>query len=408
MGTGTQREGAPWALALLTAIYAFNFADRQLLSIALEDVKRDIGASDAEMGLLTGTAFAIFYTFAGIPLARLADRGHRWRLLSLSLVVWSAFTSLSALARSFAHLALARIGVGAGEAACSPCAHSLISDLFPPARRATAIAIYSTGIYIGTLLAYEIGGWMCKEHGWKLTFTLFGAAGATLALAGFLAMREPARERVDAQTAPSSAGIASLLASASFRHLALGAGIKSIAGYALLTWVPTFLARVHGMDSEASGRWLGPVVGLGGALGTFGGGWLADRLGGGDARRRVVTASWATLAATPFLYLFLFAADPEVALLCYVPAAILGAMYLGPVFTYAQDCARPEQRALASAVLLFGINLIGLGMGPWLVGVLNGAFESSQGALAVRSSLALVSVTYVWGAVHMAYAARAR
>ncbi|MBM3990063.1 MAG: MFS transporter [Planctomycetes bacterium] len=408
MEARTTRNGAPWALALLTAIYAFNFADRQLLSIALEDVQRDIGASDAEMGLLTGTAFAIFYTFAGIPLARLADRWHRWRLLSLSLAAWSAFTSLSALARSFAHLALARIGVGVGEAACSPCAHSLLSDLFPPSRRASAIAIYSTGIYLGTLLAYEVGGWMCKEHGWKLTFLSFGAVGALLALVGFLALREPARERGDEQPAPRSANIASLLATPSFRHLALGAGIKSIAGYALLTWVPTFLSRVHGMDSETSGRWLGPVVGLGGALGTFGGGWLADRLGGGDARRRVATASWATLAATPFLYLFLFASDPDVALLCYAPAAILGAMYLGPVFTYAQDCARPEQRALASAVLLFGINLIGLGMGPWIVGVLNGVFEPSQGALAVRSSLAVVSLTYLWGAAHMAHAARAR
>lgn len=408
MGTGEARKGAPWALALLTAIYAFNFADRQLLSIALEDVKRDIGASDAEMGLLTGTAFALFYTFAGIPLARLADRGHRWRILSISLVVWSAFTSLSALARSFAHLALARIGVGAGEAACSPCAHSLISDLHPPARRATAIAIYSTGIYLGTLLAYEVGGWMCKQHGWKLTFALFGGAGALLALFGLLAMREPARERVALNDPARPGGLASLLSSPSFRHLALGAGIKSIAGYALLTWVPTFLSRVHGMDSEQSGDWLGPVVGLGGALGTFGGGWLADRLSGGDARRRVVTASWATLAATPFLYLFLYVPDPQVALLCYLPAAILGAMYLGPVFTYAQDCARPEQRALASAVLLFGINLIGLGLGPWIVGVLNDLFEGAQGALAVRSSLALVSVTYVWGAAHMAHAARAR
>jgi predicted MFS family arabinose efflux permease len=408
MGTGETRKGAPWALALLTAIYAFNFADRQLLSIALDDVKRDIGATDAEMGLLTGTAFALFYTFAGIPLARLADRGQRWRLLSLSLVVWSAFTSLSALARSFAHLALARIGVGAGEAACSPCAHSLLSDLYPPARRATAIAVYSTGIYVGTYLAYEVGGRMCKLHGWKTTFVLFGAAGAVLALFGLLAMREPARERSAPQLGARSLGLAGLLASTSFRHLAFGAGIKSIAGYALLTWIPTFLSRVHGMDSAESGSWLGPVVGLGGALGTFGGGWLADRLGGGDARRRVVTASWATLAATPFLYLFLYLPDPRVALVCYVPAAILGAMYLGPVFTYAQDCARPEQRALASAVLLFAINLIGLGTGPWIVGVLNELLSESQGALAVRTSLAIVSLTYVWGAAHMAYAARAR
>lgn len=410
MQASDARKGAPWALALLTVIYALNFADRQLLAIALEDVKRDLGASDQQMGLLTGTTFALFYTFAGIPLARLADRGARWRLLSCALFAWSAFTSLTALARSFTHLALARIGVGVGESACSPCAHSLLSDLYSPARRATAIAVYSTGIYAGTFLAYEVGGWLCKQHGWPAAFAWFGAPGVVLALVAFVAMREPQRSGVasnaSSSESASEAQLALLWSSRAFRHLALGAGIKSVAGYALLTWVPTFFTRVHGLDSQEVGAWLGPIVGLGGAIGTFGGGWLADALGQRDPRRRLLSAAWATVAATPFLYAFLFADSAISAFWLYLPASILGAMYLGPAFAFAQDCARPGQRALASAVLLFLVNLIGLGLGPYVVGALSDYFTATQGPAAIRASLAIVCVTYVWGAAHLAQAAR--
>lgn len=404
-----QRDGAgraPWALVLLTLVYALNFADRQLLSAALGQVKAELGASDTQMGWLTGTAFALFYTVAGIPLARLADRGARWRLLSLALVAWSAFTALSGLARSYVQLAAARIGVGVGEAACSPCAHSLIADLYAPARRATAIAVYSTGIYIGTYLAYDVGGKLCSEYGWRTAFVVFGAPGVVLALVAWLTLREPEREPAAAAPATTLADLRELLSRPAFFHLALGAGIKSVAGYALLGWVPTFLARVHGFDSARSGDWLGPILGLGGALGTFGGGWLADRLGRTDPRRRLGSAAFATVAALPFLYAFLYLDAPELALAAYAPAVVLGAMYLGPVFAFAQVEAKPEQRALASAVLLFLINLIGLGIGPWLTGFLNDTFAATQGEHAIRTSLALVSLTYLWGALHLAHASR--
>lgn len=406
MAESSDRPGARTALALLTAVYALNFADRQLLAVALGDVQRELGASDAQMGWLTGTAFALFYTCAGIPLARLADRGARWRLLSLALFAWSALTTASGFARSFVQLALARSGVGVGESACSPAAHSLLSDLFAPARRATAIALYSVGIYAGTYLAYGVGGWLCEHYGWRTAFIAFGAPGALLALVALLWMRDPAREFAGQARASTSSDLRELLSSATFRHLALGAGIKSIAGYALLGWVPTFLQRVHDMGSAEAGAWLGPIVGLGGAIGTFGGGWLADRLARRAPRLRLESAAWATVAALPFLYLFLFAPAVGTALWSYLPASILGAMYLGPVFALSQETARPDQRALASAVLLFLINLIGLGLGPWLVGALNDALQPAHGAEAVRWSLAAVSLTYLWGALHLLRAAR--
>jgi predicted MFS family arabinose efflux permease len=278
--------------------------------------------------------------------------------------------------------------------------------MYSPARRATAIAVYSTGIYLGTFLAYEVGGWLCKEHGWTVAFAWFGAPGIVLAVLAFVAMREPPRTGFESSERSSEAQLAELWRSRAFRHLALGAGIKSIAGYALLTWVPTFFTRVHGLDSQEVGSWLGPIVGLGGAIGTFGGGWIADLLGHDAPRRRLLSAAWATLAATPFLYAFLFAATPLAAFWLYLPASILGAMYLGPAFAFAQDCAQPGQRALASAVLLFLVNLIGLGLGPYVVGALSDFFAASQGPAALRSALAIVSVSYVWGAAHLAQAAR--
>jgi MFS family permease len=197
-----------------------------------------------------------------------------------------------------------------------------------------------------------------------------------------------------------------MLASPTFRNLALGAGITSIAGWGLSTWVPTFLGRVHHMGPGEAGRWLGPIFGLGGALGTFSGGWLADRLGRRDPRWRMRVAGWATLAALPFLYLFLFVDAPRAALFWYAPATVLASMYLGPVFALTQSLVPADQRATASALLLFLINLIGLGLGPWLVGVLNDAFAAEHGPLAIRWSLAIVAATYVWGALHVLRAAR--
>lgn len=412
------RRGARWALALLTVIYVFNFADRQLLSIALDDIKAELEVSDAHMGWLTGTAFALFYTVAGIPIGRWADRGRRWTILGAGLALWSAMTSLSGFARSFASLALLRVGVGIGEAACTPTAHSLISDLFAPRRRATAIAVYSVGIYGGIYLALNVGGKLCERYDWRTAFVAFGAPGLVLALVAAFVMREPPREAgaSSKQVARDAAGgsevaavtetstwseVRGLWRNSTFRHLALGAGIKSIAGYALTTWVPTFLHRVHELGPSEAGRWLGPILGIGGAIGTFGGGWLADRLGRKDERRRMQMAAYATLAALPFLYGFLWSERLEFAFALYTVATVLGAMYLAPVFAMTQQLVRPDQRALASATVLFLINLIGLGLGPWLAGALSDAFQADHGPQAIRWSLSIVALSYAWGSFHM-------
>jgi predicted MFS family arabinose efflux permease len=281
----------------------------------------------------------------------------------------------------------------------------MLADLFAPARRATALAVYSSGIYLGYFVAYDFGGWLSERAGWRATLYAVGLPGLVLALVVRFALREPARTLAAPRETATSA-VRAVLAQPAFFHVAIGAGIKSIAGYGLATWVPAFLARVHGMGSAEAGAWLGPIFGLGGALGILGGGGLADRLGRRDPRWRMRCAALATIAALPFLYLFLFAESSSAALLAYAPASILGAMYLGPVFALAQDVVTPERRATASAVLLFLINLIGLGLGPPLVGWLNDRLASMYGDGAIRWSLAIVSLCYLWGAAHLLAAAR--
>src|SRR5262245_25725483 len=161
---------ARYVLGLLFVVNVFNFVDRQILAILLEPIKAELGASDSEMGFLTGLAFALFYTVAGIPIARLADRGSRRTVIAVGLALWSGMTAVSGLVRSFGQLALARIGVGVGEAACSPPAHSLLADYFPPERRATALAIYAMGIHVGILFGFLVGGWMNELFGWRYAF----------------------------------------------------------------------------------------------------------------------------------------------------------------------------------------------------------------------------------------------
>lgn len=400
-------RGARIALAILTASYVVNFLDRQVLSILLVPIQTELGASDTAMGFLTGPAFAIFYTLAGLPIGRALDRGSRKGILAAGLALWSALTIACGFAGSFAQLALARTGVGVGEATCSPASHSLLADFFAPKRRATAIAIYSSGIFAGVFVAYSLGGELQARFGWRTAFAVAGAPGLVLALLVLAFVREPARQSAHAVTASASDTLRTILGLRSFRHMALGASIASIAGYAMTVWSAAFLQRVHGMTAAEVGRALGPILGLGGALGALGGGWLSDVLAARDVRWRLATGAFAMLAALPCVYLWLLAPSTAVALAAFAPASVLTAMYLGPVFATAQTLVPPHMRASASALLLFAINLIGYGIGPQLVGWLDDAFEPELGATAIRCSLAIVAAAYAWGALHLLLASRA-
>lgn len=402
---------ARYVLGVLFVVFVFNFVDRQILSILLEPIKAELGVSDTAMGFLTGIAFALFYTVAGIPIARFADTGNRRNVIVLGLVVWSAMTAVSGLVRTFGQLALARIGVGVGEAACSPPAHSLLADYFPPHRRATALAIYSMGIHVGILLGFVLGGWANQLFGWRYAFMIVGVPGLVLALVVRLTVREPARGTWEASTAGiPTESVRQVLrfvwSLRAFRHMALGAALHSFAGYAAATWGPAFLMRVHHMETGAIGTWLGLITGVGGAIGAVGGGMLADRMSVRDPRWSLWIPAIASVVEVPFWLAFLLVPDVGPALAWFVPAVVTGAMWLGPVFATNQGLVRPHMRALASALLLFVINLIGLGMGPQAVGILNDLLAGTFGAEAVRWSLLLVAIVNVWAALHFALGAR--
>jgi predicted MFS family arabinose efflux permease len=398
---------ARYVLGLLFVAYVFNFIDRQILAILLEPIKRELGASDTAMGLLTGFAFALFYTCAGIPIARLADRGVRRSIIAAGLAVWSLLTAVSGTVRSFAELALARIGVGVGEAAFVPPAHSLISDYFPPERRATAMAVFSMGVHVGIAFGFLLGGWIAEFFGWRRAIFAVGLPGLLLAVLVRLTVREPPRRVAPAAAAEgASTVVRALWRRRSFRHLSLAAALHSFGGYAFAVWGPPFFVRVHGMASGELGTWLGAILGIGGALGSVGGGLIADRWGAGDPRRKLWLPAIASVLQVPWVLALLTIASPRPAMLALVPSAVLSAMWFGPVFALTQSLVRPEARATASAVLVFVINLIGLGLGPPAVGALSDALTPSYGPRAIGYALLVIGVTNLWAALHFALGAR--
>ena len=391
------RPYASYVLAVLFLVYVFNFIDRQVLAILIEPIRQDLGVSDTAMGLLAGFTFALFYTAAGIPIARWADTGSRRAVIVFSLSLWSGMTAVSGLTRSFFELALARIGVGVGEAGGTPSSHSLISDYFPPERRATALALYGNGIYVGSGLGIMAGGYLLEAFGdWRAAFIVVGLAGLPLALLVRLTVRElPRGASEPAPVEDEPAGFVAvfrfLFSRRAFRWLVAGACCQALFGYGVLTWGAVFLSRVHGMPWAEVASWFGPTIIVGGCTGVSLGGWLADRLGARDARWYMRMPAIVSFAMLPFMAGFLLLGEPLPALACFVPGYTVANMYVGPLWSTTQNLARPGMRATASAVLLLILNIVGLGLGPFLVGLLNDALTARFGAEAIRWSLLLVA-----------------
>ena len=402
-----------YALGLLVVVYIFNFVDRSILSILLQSIKEEFQVSDTYLGFLSGIAFAAFYTVVGIPIARWADRGVRRNIIALAVLVWSGMTALTGLAGSFTQLALARIGVGVGEAGCSPPAHSLISDYFPPDRRATALAIYALGIPIGAGIGNLAGGWLNEFFDWRTAFIIVGAPGVLLALLVRLTLREPTRGAYEPKGSASGAqySISEVLqfmrSLASFKHLAFGAALHAFYGYGAGAFLAAFFMRSHGIPSGELGTWLGVLGFTGGVAGTYLGGYLADKLGTRDLRWYMWLPALATIAYIPFAFLLYLWPDGRTALVLFFPGALLGGMYLGPTFAMTQTIVPPSMRAMASAVLLFIINIIGLGLGPQGVGILSDVLEPRFGIESLRYALlTIVVVCAAWSIFHYGMAAR--
>lgn len=405
-----------YVITLMLMVYIVNFVDRQIFSILIEPIRADIHLSDTQLGLLGGIAFAIFYTFAGIPIARWADVGVRKNIVALALVIWSGMTMFTGTAKSFSGLMLARIGVGVGEAGCSPPIHSLISDYFPPEKRATALSIYSLGIPIGGAIGTLAGGWIGAEYGWRTAFFLVGIPGIILSIVVYFTMREPPRGYSDpvavdvTAKVPESYSLGQVISfmwgMRSFRHLSIAGALHAFVGYGVALFLPSFFIRVHGFGLQETSTYLF-AIGLTGVLGTFLGGYLGDRYGKTDKRWYMGIPGIATIMAVPFAVLFYTTDDPMLALLFAIPGYILGPMYLGPTFAMTQSLATPAMRALASAILLFVLNLIGLGLGPVAAGALSDFLKPEYGEMSIRYSLfTLAVVGNFWSAIHYYLASR--
>jgi predicted MFS family arabinose efflux permease len=415
-----------YALALLTLLYVANFVDRQLIGILGQPIKQELGLSDAQLGMLGGLAFALFYTTLGIPIARIAERRSRVAVIGVSVAIWSVMTALGGLARGFPHLLAARLGVGIGEAGYVPAAQSLIADLYPRERRATALSIFSLGIPAGMLIGAIAGGWLAQSLGWRTAFVALGLPGLILALLVTTTLREPARGSQDqqpfAERIAFRAIIAILLRSPAFIHMAAGASIASVAGYGLTSFAVPVLIRTFNLPLAQAATGYGLVAGTAIGLGIGLGGWLSDKMRAPGA----VAAGGALVAAIGFP-LMLAAGDPRLfGLLAFLPLA--GAhLYFGPTYGVTVNSVGPAARATAIAILVMAMNAIGLGLGPWGVGLLSDHFAATAlpgyaalchtpplpeacrlaSAQGLMRALRFDVVLYFWAAGHFLLAARA-
>lgn len=411
-----QQEMGPnykyYALLVLTTVYIFNFIDRQILVILQEDIKKELLLSDTQLGLLSGISFAIFYVTLGIPIARMADVGVRRNIIAWAIGTWSFMTALSGAAQNFTHLLLARIGVAVGEAGCSPPAHSIISDIFPPHQRATALSFYSMGINFGVLIGFVLGGWVNDWLGWRWVFVIIGLPGILWALVVRFTIIEPPRGFSENVTkvsdAPPLKEVLKLLWSRrSFRHLSLAAGLHAFVGYGVGQWIASFFIRTYELDGTGEiGTWIGLISGTAGAAGTFMGGYICDRLGVKDARWYVWVPAAATLLAVPFSLIVYLVNNYYLAISVYILPYFLGAMYLGPTIAMTHGIVSLRMRALASSVLFFVLNLIGLGLGPLLTGFLSDLLEPRYGKDSLKYALVMVVLVYGWSTFHYMMAAK--
>lgn len=400
--------GTRLMLWVLLVVYILNFLDRQIVNILAEPIARDLKISDTQIGLMTGLAFALFYTVLGLPIARFADKPttDRSKLIALALAVWSAMTALCGLAQNFVQLLLARIGVGVGEAGCTPAAHSLIADRVPAQRRASAMAFYALGIPIGSLLGTMLGGWLADTLGWRKAFLLAGLPGIVLALGVLFLIKDKTRTvQAAAPGKPSESMIDALrvlFKSPAYLILVAAASASSFLSYGKGTWTIIFFQRSYGLSPSEVGFTFGVFGGIAGIFGTWLGGWLADKFGKKD-RRHVVTAPAIGMAlAVPVAISAYFMTDWRISLLLLMVPTVLNSLYYGPVYASAQGLVPLRHRAVASAFLLFCQNLIGLGLGPLFFGMLSDWLKPEFGDQSVRyvlygaACLGLVPALLFW------------
>lgn len=382
---GLSDSSVRYGLWLLLLIYTLNFVDRQIVAVLGEDIKRDLGLDDTQLGLLGGLAFALFYTVLGIPIARFAERGNRVGIISAALAVWSGFTALCGTATSFAQILMYRFGVGVGEAGCTPPAHSLISDYVKPEKRASALALYSMGVPIGTFAGFALGAVIAANYGWRAAFFVVGIPGVLLAILTYFTMKEPRKLGLSPPSthkASFSDALRELSSKPSYWYAVGGATVVSFLGYGHAYFLPAYLARMHGMGLQERGVSFAVMVLIAGVIGTWAGGKIADKYARKDARAYVTLPAIAFALGAPFFLAALFlpvgANSGYMTLLLLAVPTAMNSVWYGPVYAAIQGLVKPHTRATAVAVMFFILNLIALGLGPTAVGFFSDMFAAQH------------------------------
>lgn len=393
---------------MLAVIFASNGVERLALSIVLQDIKLEFGLSDTQLGLMSGLAFALFYSIVGVPIARWADRGNRVAIISIATALWSAGVALCGLAANFLQLLLIRVGVAVGEAGCIPPAHSLIADYFARAERPRAVSQFMLGGPLSLLLGYFVAGWLNQTFGWRMTFVLLGLPGVILAAVAWLSLHEPRRHRSaagplsnanPAQGQPSLKVVCTTLwGNVSFRYILLSFAITAFFGNGIGKWLPAFFVRSFGLQTGELGTWLALVYGLGSLIGIFWGGELATRFAKNNESLQLKGMSLTFVfvgVISVFVYL---ATNHYVAFALMAISAVVSGTTHGPLFATIQTLVPERMRAVSVSLIFLFANLVGMGLGPLAAGALSDALRPLFGEESLRYTLLALCPGFLVGA----------
>ncbi|MDT9600992.1 spinster family MFS transporter [Sphingosinicella rhizophila] len=400
-----------YLLFVLLLIYAFNTADRLVLGLMLQDIKADLDLSDTQLGLLTGIAFAFFYSIMGIPIARWADRGDRISVISITTLLWGAAMALCGAAGNFLQLLAIRVGVAVGEAGAVPPSNSLIPEYFSRAERPKAVAIYHLGGPLGALVGYFAAGWINQFVGWRATFVIVGIPSLLLAALVWFTLEEP-RRNVPAVEPPREQADSlwhvaiTLFANKTFRNLVICFSIVAFFGNGILQWQPAYFMRTYGLGSGELGTWFALLYGGGGLIGLYAGGTLASRFAAHNERLQLLAAATAYCGFAILQAGIYIATSLYLAFLLLALAMVGTGLVMGPLFGAVQTLVPARMRAMSIAVIYLCANLIGLGLGPLIAGVLSDMLRPAFGEESLRYALLALCPGYLWAAFHMWKASR--
>tara|TARA_B110000879_G_scaffold207048_1_gene290081 strand:+ start:53 stop:1357 length:1305 start_codon:yes stop_codon:yes gene_type:complete len=398
-------------LTLLMLAYTLSITDRMILSILFPDIKAEFGLSDLQLGLLGGLSFALFYATMGLPIARLSDQYSRKRIIIVSIVVFSIMTALGGMATGFISLLLFRVGVGIGEAGVNPASHSIIADYFPPHRRAFAMAILMVGGSLGMILGFVGGGMIAEAYGWRAALVSMGTPGLLLALFMVKFLKEPARGGFEKDTPepppPILSTLSALWGNLAMRHLIAGSVAAGMMTYGLTQWLPTYFMRAHDASQSQTGIMMAGVFGICGVVGALGIAKLFDRLAVRGYQYGLWMLALIPFISMPFFIMGLFADNLTTTLLLFIIPGIAANCFMGPIIAMLQTLSPVNMRAVSAAVNMLFINLIGLGLGPLLVGLLSDLLTPSYGEDALGMALASFSLIGFWSAFHLWLSGRA-